>query len=159
MSLGVKRATLQHLRPDRPPHSNFLHRYEPRIYIFVHLFIIALTVQTTFHVRSTNNMDEESLLSLQQHATMEIERELELSLNCMCIFLPIFRRREISSLQISRSVSKKKKSTRIFPSLLSLSPSSLLRNKIRYRDRYRSRVVRAFNNLMEMQMGNDPRPS
>lgn len=112
MFLGVKRATLQHLRPDRPPHSNFLHRYETRIYIFVHLFIIALTVQTTFHVRSTNNMDEESLLSLQQHATMEIERELELSLNCMCIFLPIFRRREISSLQISRSVSKKKKNRR-----------------------------------------------
>lgn len=31
---------------------------------------------------------------------MEIERELEFSLNCKCIFLPIFRRREISSLPL-----------------------------------------------------------
>lgn len=92
MFLGVKRATLQHLRPDRP-----LYLHIPTscidtnlVYIFLFTCLIALTVQTTFHVRSTSNMDEESLLSLQRHATMEIERELELSLNCMCIFSRYF---------------------------------------------------------------------
>lgn len=122
MFLGVKRATLQHLRPDRPLYLRIPTSCIDTnlVYIFLFTCLIALTVQTTFHVRSTSNMDEESLLSLQRHATMEIERELELSLNCMCIFLPIFRTREISSLQISRLVSKKK-STRIFSSLLSVS--------------------------------------
>lgn len=102
MFLGVKRATLQHLRPDRPLYLRIPTSCIDTnlVYIFLFTCLIALTVQTTFHVRSTNNMDEESLLSLQRHATMEIERELELSLNCICIFLPIFRRREISSLPL-----------------------------------------------------------
>ena len=164
-----------------PPHSSFLHRYEllgQGIYFYSPVFN---RLNCTNNNVSTNNTDGRGVLATQR-AIIEIEQETwTLKLYTCSFLLNIFRREEVSSPNIPFSYWKKiidedreggeggggRDGDNSFLysslSLLSLSLSlfsSIIRNKIRYRERYRSRVVRAsLNNRVEMQMGNDPRPS